>query len=1668
MGFLSGVLGAVKNENEVITYDNNLQTKLKDVLDTLNTKIGSGRTGLAVSVGAVREWLEGYEGEVKKRTENVKKRLNALRTIIANTTSEIDSLKNSKLETQLSHWKTTVGEMDKWVEETEREHISKLNGALQVEIKRELKPIKTVINVLHESAQNDLFQWQAGQVDSVLVKQMTEIVTGINDLREEKQKHFISIYGRLKNAEVFLKNDLDREYRDVITKKFENLKLQMAQIDPDNVLFGAYNKNSQIYQEVNDITTKLRTTGEELKSNNDNLNAWKREAEKAISKAKQKVTDVVDVLHGREQLKENNVTKRIAVETAAKVLNDEAKILMRAIEAAKGNLSTTVAAAQSAIRDVDGSLKDGLHRLKTGINAGIRSYVQKLADAFTAGIPKAGWSGREGFNAFKGVMKGNTLNSDSKFGEQLEDIGFSNPDLALAIETALKYFNQQKAAWDKKSKDLASALTQDLNDKVEAFLPKDKELVGSSEKVGLEQLLPYSSNHGTGSKKDLDAKVRAIEGVDKILDNINYPEGKGNKLNMKHISEAHNDIRKKFNEYTGTVEKLLHGDLSFSTKDHLNFHLMKLSAMLTDNVTLYSDVTHGLETIHKELQDIYNNELSTKPGNIQTVINSVLTKIKKLEDIPADIEKKKEEAVNKMAELKAEVETYIVFIRQAVEQAERAFSDAVNAVLIAVKSSFNFITIQFRKFFADGRKADQVALKKLVDEQVPIIKSIIDDDKRNGIKGLLKWLYDAKGSRLSQIVTTLGPPAQPKDYSEKFMTLSTKFEDYADVILAYVEHQAMTPGKTASLPTDQSERVRDIKTVLDNLLGHLTINDTKIHNFDHIYVSYLTALNDSLNKLSPTFSSPSPLLAPLKAGLSKFAEQLGHAYVNRYSGQKYTALTEQKQVPDPKQPGTDQKITVDVLTPEGRNCAKVCLTIVEMVTKNFVELQDECQVYKSKQINTYDDNLFGECFTKRGFTVTSDKGRQHGELQDKSDMNGIKVEKLRNNVISNAANNDLLKRWKQAKNAKNKVRPTKGTVDITLFDVIDFLQGYLVTYYKVRHLRHIEKPVAPSNVYQMLQWLLGLWYHPVCFPLRVSTMELFPKPKGMEGKTHREIGSANLKLEAYPHTLTPNGFATKLLENVCLYSNDVLIAILGHGHAGGRYACDFYTNEDNLDYPSSAALCFDMLVDVSFRVYEQLYFLFVQCSRTYESNSWQECWYGQGIAGSSWTCNEKQCGNQNCPQLADQKANQNAGQRANQSAALTCDLHSKCGLKSPLQSFLEDGLQGFLPHQFEKPGCKLTCTVSKHGGIPCKTPMGFSYIGSISSHTKQGEHIAKALDAFCGQVVSPLSKFCAYLVCLLQRPPQNLSDMFSFYNNFLYGWENAGKDHRSDAFDSAVTKAYFGVSYEELDPSLLFSSSHSAEHKSRDLFSLLCHGDNKTVTTCGRYLQPISANTWTLFSKQNGDKYLSWIVYLSESFYNLLDQLYKECCKNCTSAGSRCHGKTCVADCKVRSHYASLASAAESKTPAPAPTDHHHNQLCKPISHCPFTRPTFCKYGFVLKSLSNMSGDNGEETMRTCKDLCNALQKVLSDKIDDGAPLAKLVHETIPNFLFKIREPFIWLNVALWLLSVLYLLHIMVIRLDLLHIKSHLHSPSSHRIAAQSLLAAARVNKLNRVFYLQP
>ncbi|CDR96097.1 hypothetical protein BBBOND_0300020 [Babesia bigemina] len=1056
--------------------------------------------------------------------------------------------------------------------------------------------------------------------------------------------------------------------------------------------------------------------------------------------------------------------------------------------------------------------------------------------------------------------------------------------------------------------------------------------------------------------------------------------------------------------------------------------------------------------IQAKLADLHRR-ICNIPTNGDADTKEIARIIKYLEEIPEQVEERRRTALTKMMALESNIDLLHKLldnvdvnvtlaetdIQSSIDSINNALKQAVAKCQATISSAFSTLTAAVRTLFAEQKKADLHALKGVVEEQMKVIEGIIDKDKRTGIKGLLKAVNGMKVTIISSDSPTFPTsttelldnikkdlPLSTPFTKGHFTQLSTKFHDYYKNVDTYIKDQVKPP--TSPPPTNPASKLTKIKDDFDKLLTHLSAsNSTKKYNYDNTFVSLLNALSSSLHSLSPSaFANPRhpELLDAVRAGLQGFVEEMERVYVNGYDGHEEGIKFDELVI---KGSDKDEKLSDD-----GRNLSKVFLTILETLYHDFVGLQNGCKKDASgntQQLCQYveangkrNSNRLGSWLKERGYNVPSTKDKQDGELNSKKTGKDI-YDELLIKKLENASSNTILTTWKTTKNSG-----TAGSTsndDITLLDILGFFHDQLLDYFKTSHLRHISAPKAPCNVYQMLQWLTGLRHNPMYEKLCAHFKGLFKKPEGDKAQTESAY-----KLESTDAKLNAEELST-MLRGVCNISVDVLVAIQGHGHADGVYAVDFYVNSEGLSYPSNPGQCFDLLVDVASRVYHQMLFVYKQCNNGPQSSGWSDCHYGRGIAGSAWNCNTLQCPDQECKQKHDQ----------------TADQHYKCGVKSPLQSFLEDGLPGFLPHQFTKPGCKLECAVPNHFGKPCLTPMGFADIGIAASHTKQGKHLKEVLEKFCGNADQRLTKLCSMLTCLLQKPPQTLGDIFAFYHKFLNGWDGSGK-HRKDAFDESVDKANFKRHYDKLNAYSVFDSTHSSNSKSHsngDLVSLVCH--STPSGRCGPYLYSLYNEISGSFSKKHADKYVSWIVYLTPTFYDLLKKLYDDCCKSCGGDRPKCRVAKCPPTCATTKNTQNT----------------NHSELCKSILQCDTTASVLCRYGFALSDRTKLSGTEKAECKRTCKDLCEMLKKVL----DEESVLMKLFH-SIDKFIYTIRFPFMTLTLALWLLSLLYLLHIMVIRLDLLHIKSHLHSPSSHRIAAQSLLAAARVNKFNRVFYLQP
>ncbi|GBE60005.1 hypothetical protein, conserved [Babesia ovata] len=1619
MSFLHGVLQSVKDDDNVKKYDDyisNEDHRLQKLLDSLQSSIGQGRSVFGEQVKEVSEWLKKYFFQVDTSAINVISALGELNHNVSEKYPEkIDA--GESLQEQLKTWTGMVTAMETHINDNIITNVNNLDPALSDKIMRQIEPVQKVVEHLGGVAGNGGLMEKARKVDNELLQQKNDVISAIDlqthivqamlnegykkisdkivSLKKKRKESFghmkYALNKAMGEAQHFLDN-FNNEYWTQILRHFNDMGGALAEVDKAQNPTGDTNK-SKLRYEFENFKNSMGASTMKLQSYVLELEDWIDNTKSFIDGiSKQHVDEIVDAIVGKESREE--------VDAALQQIDVEADLLNGQFNNLKDKLNVEVE------KVTGGGAKNGpLSQLK----ALATTFKNQLAVPETA-------------TAMDKYLELDVSRSDDGLTSRL-----------LRSATTGDKVNSQLLPLIKKAADAAIKKLQDA----------------------LQGPVISKLNDVNNTVTDLDRDAKGAHGA---------------------IKEKSGRIKSKLAELTvafANAGKGIKKALQLLNDDSVENRLLKRIKPNLDTLQAknYEEISNAAEAI-----DPIVTSLESLPEVIETKRQETDAKVKALKDTIDTLNGHFKHIEYLVREADSALERVIQSVADALSEAyieaQNAIKTLKSKILISARKAFSTLTSAIRSLFSASHTADLQALRALVETQLREVQNIIARDAVTGVKGMLKAVsgmkfhidrnglpafknYDQNNNLLNDIhkvVTSLASKSQSpltgETYRTTFTTLSEKIKSYIDPVMNYIQDQVKTPNN------EQSKKIHNIHIDLDALLHYLLDDNAKpnptdtkskrTYIFDHHSDKLLSSLSSSISALSPShfhgFHNPL-LLDALKSGMSKFTEQLGHAYVNNYSGCKpVEKWGKPKEIDNLEKPG--EKKTVTVLSTEGRNCAKVCLTILEGLRYELDGLRIGCKNPKFKSTKIHSGNIddpagtstkkpkkqiknpLGKAFADRGYNVASDADKQDGELRNTDDFTGPKI--YNDLLVYKHSNSHNRETYQLVSDDDEKANKEKH-------GVIKKLVGYLRTYYEVTHHKYIPGAKAPCNINQMLQWTSGLRWDPMYAKISEYCKQLFPKPEN-------DGDLSAYKLETSASIITA-AYVQAEIREVCYYSQKALIAIVGYGHADGTYACDFYTNENNLHYPSNASSCLYMLVDILTRVCHQIRFVYKQCNNSAKSGGWSDCWYGQGVGGSAWNCNTMQC----------------PGQAGDQTCSQKCDEHPSCGIKSPLQSFLEDGLQGFLPHTLTKLGCGIECSLGKHRGLPCKTPMGFNNIGTVASRSRTGEHIKNVLHEFCGKAYMPLSQMCNYLVCLLPSAPTTLGDMFGFYYNLLNDLSK-NKEHRIDAFNKAVTSANF----EEpttLDITPLFKSSeHGAganvKHLTGDLYSLVeCTNKSKSTVghPCGPYLRPLCRDVSVTFSVKHAAKYLSWVVYTTETFHSLLKKLYEECNGNCGAEQPKCRVNKCSKECTANK--------------LPAGADSKHNESCGSIVKCQYTLPTLFKFGFVHENIEMLS-DNSSK--RTCKDLCTALNNVINEKENVKAALAEIIYRTIPDYLCKIRFPFMSLLLALWSLSLLYLLHITVVRLDALRIRSHLRSPASHRIAAQSLLAAARVKALANVKYFSP
>ncbi|CDR97481.1 hypothetical protein BBBOND_0313830 [Babesia bigemina] len=1702
MGFLSGVLSNIQG------HLGQHKEQINNAITSLKQNKHGGKKGFNVAIGSVVKGVRGYN----KAVEQSNKKVSEPMTLILSQVNE--------------EFKSSVAEI--LPQET-------LSAAMNADVSHAVDQINEKLRHCHLSAEkfNGTFNFD---------KHNKTILNAVNDLNPNLVIRVKNSLSNVKHESERLKALSDKEKSDLQAMrerlseclealgKGVNCKVSDKVTELVDYLKG---KVQEILKLLNSINNTLQQYVAELGQWIDNANVIVEAAEKKI--------EII--------LQETKGSNRNQIETAATLITAEAEVLFKqfddlnkkydgvfkVIKGEKGTgqgneggvlgklrtIHTDVETqVNSGVKDIKNALQENIKRLKEGINAKLKGYVEdelggQIRDALKvhtdeiAGHTASSKPIKRGYldlivqgveayarevetgkldkvlkqwatDILKDVKvnryiiwyaEANSAQFNGGTGRLSDRVSLVNTAISETFPEVFKASVAGIAATTLKTatvaniavqfEKFASQLESDLRTKADDFAGKVEAHLKRSQSVfthtGKEQSL----------KSALNAILPVLAGIckhyaEEIISflkqstiSTNLPEAVKAIQNLS--SKIENDV-KDTNTRNGKVGYIIYDGLSGKVKNQANPYIDTFAQEAFKHGThkfttelerdLQEPVINKLNRIQNDVNDLVDaanksqTELFNKSQEVTSHIaalcieiknaasdehpDGVTTKLKELRDLInnnnlVDIKGKKQKGLNKIHSDLSELRSSLM--KGPIQKAQDFIQKEVTSIKLQIVTGIHKfvdssvdetkrkLTTQAQKQYVTSVKGFLMAFAVAVEKELKSLPLEIEHDLKIGLKGFMSILQ-------THFITQEKALPAIKSIAAKSSTdgkspLSQAAVKFYGGMKRVFENLKKKPEFTTDFEKTQASH--------DALRTLLTGLDTSQH-FDSVFSDNLDKLKVTLVTLTShrTCTSSDWILGALKEGFTALVEELQKSYISTYSLR-----------------------TIDWKTAtaeEQEKYAKIALTVTPILHNTLEELKDELEksenswkaytIYNPKNTASSLHKLF---FCEHGYDVRSDAAIPYGELNHKSDCNGARIlgHLTRGVHILFAATEiaDI-----SALHSADSYAPT---VQIATADgVIETLYAYLGQYFNVCHLIIHPKTRPPCSVYEQLVWLTGLQFNPVYGTLCSYFKELFAKPKQLNDVPYANIPEDQLTLVGTT-TIQP-GHLKSALHDVCSASYPVLATILGHGHKDGIYACEFSDNSLKLDYPTSMIQLLCTLFDLLKRLYHQLYFLLQQCQLTTQLSGWRDCHYGRYIGGSGWQCNTKQCPKQDC----NEKHNQSGNQRGEQ--------YPNCGVKSPLQSFLEDGLKGHLPHSVAARGSSLSCgTCGSTPGMPCRTPMGFADIGATASHTMIGRNIREVLEAYCGRPNSPLTRLCSYLNCLLPSAPKTLADMFSFYYHLTDRWGMYGQAHKSIAFRDTVEAANFGRDYGKLNVYHLFTPSHSAlkkGHSDGSLGSLVCLSRDSVV--CGPYLRPIGHAIYETFSSEHADKYLSWIVYLTATFYDLLKKLYDECNSKCGPRGSNCHKKACIKECPTTSK----------KDPP-----RYHDAECKSIVKCNSTLPTLAKYGFVLGDPERLNGNRQSQTKRTCRDFCN----VFAEAFEEDSHLVKFF-KAIDNFMFTIRQPFIWLNVALWSLSLFYLICVMVGRLDVLHIRSHLRSPSSHKITAQSLLAPAQVGRLAKISYLQP
>ncbi|CDR71889.1 hypothetical protein, conserved, partial [Babesia bigemina] len=1315
MGFLSGVLGAVKDDEAVKTYDKYItedNKKLKSVLDTLTKKIGSGRDGLAASVGAVREWLEGYETQITNKTNAVINPLKQLKDQITREKNKIDDEKVSSLSTQVDNW-TGRAEQYKLLVGQAKNEMKHLDSELSGKLKCNISLLVQATGTFKEAAENDDLR----EIHKMANDKMDEVCEYVGK-RFEKRSEYMQNYLDIKIGKLYTRVECMRktELKNLISYVDTNLAGDFSKVDGmmralaerykadvvesvKSILSHALAIQSLVVNEKKTLKKQvvalgaqiaaLKSVEEEVKNQvpkklenfeHDKRDGWYLQHVDLFKKeVKTQLKTYVMTKLGKQISKElKELTDKIAhpevghnghLDAFVNALGSYADGFKSKFETAIGNLVDQLLKdgdAEGKIRGhviMRGALGSGPKII--GVKNAIKTQIIKLSDS-VMNKPASGKADVQ--QTLKSIQQ-----YIQQYSEQIQ-MKIDNPvSLIQAVEKDEEFLQL-------KPKVVLTASDQGLQSGLKSVLATVKKAIEDAH----EEVKRFIT---TSQIKELEEAITAVTSLpddvsNKVYNSLTAPSTLGTL--GETINNALGENVNSADEYLGTLlHDAIEGGIGrFQAKIESNIlkqlntiksEFEKLQTKIGDESVTSTEARNGESDLHKEvnrLQSDINMFLNIKVGEDVNVGGSVHKDLAELKSMISALGTKVTEVVTHVDKVRIELTNCINqtgrLLTSAIKTSNAVFKQLQNEVGIKIKESFQELQARGEDLYTNRKIKEVAALQSIVNAQIDELNLLIEKDKELGVKGYLNRLNKIFMPPLNDFTQ---PASRPQLPEKKLLDFSPKVKDSFKNCFDDLQQQLDL------FPTTM--RVNAISNALSTLLAPLT-------RYDHAFTKNLAKLKSEIDDIAQqTYANNAQKVSlSLVQGLSAFVKELEKVYVRVYDGHSdridFDNLVKKTgQIVDLNGPAR----WITVSTPDGTKLAKILLTIFNFIYEDIIRLINKCEDnWGSKKlclIQDDADNPLGLFLQRCGYTVAKSDTSKDGETQCKTSVRGETILRKLNEEISNV---QITSHLTTCESNLTQEGEKKKTDNFNFADLLDCLLNHIDRYNEVCHYSTHFAKRQPCSAYEMLIWLSGL-------PYSVARPALLQDGIGnlldnANKKVLADVDGISLLdhessyLDANPTKITWYGI-NEALELLCSASYDVLVSIAGTGDADTIYGSDLCNNSFKFKYPASGEDCLDMLLDILRRLFPPLRFLQTQCSVGASHNGWLQCTYGRDVQPATWPCKEHPTDKSKCQPTCQPNCQVNT--------------QPNCQPKSPLMSYLSDCHVGCLPHKLTSIGCKYEC-----------------------------------------------------------------------------------------------------------------------------------------------------------------------------------------------------------------------------------------------------------------------------------------------------------------------------------------------------------------------------------------